>query len=387
MAAVGVDAPRIALRLDGWRYPLVVGALSRLWSIAVLAAIGLVDRAPGESAVGAALAPFGAWDGVWYRRIADYGYDPTVAHGNGVAFSPLYPMLVRGTASLLGSSLVLAGVLVSTAAFIPAIVLLHRLIARRSGERVARTAVWLTAFFPVAYLFSSVYTESIFLLTTVLAFVLLERGSALGASFVGSLAVLARPTGILLAPSFALRIWRDDDGIRSRWTVLRLATVLLLPAVYIAFGAYLYYRTGNPFAAQTAQASGWGRGINVLLVIALPIAVLDGLITALHDPSRAMYIVDTAFAMLWCLLMIEGRIRRRLPAEYLLYGALAVVLPVIAGTYLALPRYGMGIFVVMWLLAFHVASRRRLDRALRVVLPLALAATAVVSIAIGFYTP
>jgi hypothetical protein len=387
VAAVGVDAPRIAIRLDGWRYPLAVGALSRVLSIAVLATIGLLHPTPGQSAVGSALAPFGAWDGVWYRRIADYGYDPTVAHGNGVAFSPLYPMLVREAASVLGSSLIFAGVVVSTAAFMVAIVLLHGLIARRSGERVARTAVWLTAFFPVAYLFSSVYTESVFLLTTVLAFVLLERGSALGAGVVGSLAVLARPTGILLVPAFAVRIWRDGGGVLSRRTALRLLPMLLLPAVYVAFGAYLYYRTGNPFATQSAQASGWGRGVNVFLVIGLPIAVLDGLVTALHDPGRAMYIVDTGFAMLWALLLLEGLIRRRLPAEHLIYGWLAVILPVIAGTYLALPRYGMGIFVVMWLAAIHVAHRPRLSRALRFALPPALIATAVVSLGIGFYTP
>ena len=272
---------------------------------------------------------------------------------------------------------------VSTVAFLVAIILLHRLIERRMGERVARTAVWLTAFFPVAYLFSSVYTESVFLLLTVLTFVLLERGWSTGASIVGSLAVLARPTGILLAPPLAWRIWKDA-GHRPSW---RLVPILLLPAAYVAFGAYLYYRTGNPFATQTAQAAGWGRGVNVLLVIGMPIALLNGLFVGLHDTSRFMYIVDTAFAMAWALLLLEGLVRRRLPGEYLLYGWLAVILPVLAGTYLALPRYGMGIFVVMWLAAIHVTSRPRLALGLKIALPLALIATAVVSLGFEHYTP
>jgi hypothetical protein len=376
MAAIGVAVPRLGIRLDGWRYPLAVGALSRVFSMAVLAAVGLV-RGDG------ALAPFGGWDGIWYQRIADYGYDPTVAHGNGVAFSPLYPLLVRLVGNAAGWSYLVAGVVVSTAAFLVAIVLLHRLIARRTGEPIARTAVWLTAFFPVAYLFSSVYTESVFLLVTVLTFVLLERGWSAGASVVGGLAVLTRPTGILLMPSLALRIWRDA-GRRLTW---RLLPILLLPIAYAAFGAYLYYRTGNPFAAQTAQAAGWGRGVNVLLVLGMPIALLNGLYIGLHDTSRLMYIVDTAFAMAWALLLLEGLVRRRLPGEYLLYGWLAVILPVLAGTYLALPRYGMGIFVVMWLAAIHVASRPRLARGLRIALPLSLIATAVASLGFGYYTP
>jgi hypothetical protein len=85
--------------------------------------------------------------------------------------------------------------------------------------------------------------------------------------------------------------------------------------------------------------------------------------------------------------LIEGTLRRRLPSEYLLYGALAVILPVLAGTYLALPRYGMGIFVVMWLAAMHVAERPRLERVLWVAMPLALVITAIVSLGFDSYTP
>ena len=216
---------------------------------------------------------------------------------------------------------------------------------------------------------------------------LLVRGWVLGSSVFGALTVLARPQGILLTPALALRIWKDEGRHPSWRMALRMLPLLLLPLAYAAFGAYLYYRTGNPFATQTAQAAGWGRGINVLLVLGLPIAVLNGLYIGLHDTSRLMYIVDTAFAMTWALLLIEGLIRKRLPSEYLLYGCLAVILPVLAGTYLALPRYGMGIFVVMWLAAIHVASRPRLSRGLKIALPLALIATAVISVGFERYTP
>ena len=387
MAAVAVEAPRTRARLDGWRYPLAIGVLSRVFTFVVVGAIGLTRREDGTSVLDALLDPFGKWDGIWYQRIADYGYDPTVAHGNGVAFSPLYPLMVREVANTLSITYVAAGVLISTVCFLIAIVLLHGLIARRSGERVARTAVWLTAFFPVAYLFSSVYTESLYLLLTVLAFVLIERGWVLGSSVVGALTVLARPQGILLTPALAVRIWKDE-GRRPSWGMaLRMLPLLLMPLAYVAFGAYLYYRTGDPFATQTAQATGWGRGINVLLVLGLPIAILHGLYVGTHDISRFLYVVDTAFAMTWGLLLLEGLIRKRLPAEYLLYGWLAVLLPVLAGTYLALPRYGMGIFVVMWLAAFHVAGRPRLGLGLKIAMPLALIATAIISLGFEHYTP
>ena len=387
MVVVPADAPRLSTRLAGWRFPLVIGALSRVLTFVVVGAIGLVRRDPDQSISNALLAPFGAWDGIWYRRLADYGYDPTVAHGNGVAFSPLYPMLVRYVHEYLSVSYLVAGVLISTSCFFAALVVLYRLVENRSGTRIAQRVVWLTAFFPVAYLFSSVYTESVYLLLTVSTFALLERSRVVGASLVGVLAVLSRPTGIMLVPSMAIRVWREHNRRFSWRLVLGLAPLLLLPIVYVAFGAYLYYRTGDPFATQSAQASGWGRGINVMLVVGLPIAVLNGLIIASHDLTRTMYVGDTLFAMTWGLLLVEGTIRRRLPSEYLLYGALAVILPVLAGTYLALPRYGIGIFVVMWLAAIHVAARPRLERVLWVALPLLLVITAIVSLGLDSYAP
>lgn len=374
-------------RLTGWRYPLAVGVLSRLLAFAVGGAVGLVQREPGEPLGQALLAPFGAWDGIWYQRIADYGYDPTVAHGNGVAFSPLYPLLMRAVARLIDVSYLLAGVLISTACFLAALVLLHRLVARRSGEREARTVVWLTAFFPVAFVFSSAYTESLYLLLTVASFALLEARRFAGACLAGVLVVLTRPTGIMLVPALLVRLWRDQGRRFSAGFALRALPVALLPIAYVAFGAYLYYRTGDPFATQSAQSAGWGRGANLLLVLAMPVAVLNGLYVAAHDVARLGYVFDTACAMLWALVLVEGWVRRRLPAEYLLYGSLAIALPVFAGTYLALPRYGMGVFVVIWLVAIHVAARPRLGRALRVALPVSMVVAGVLVMGAGVYTP
>jgi len=381
------DAPRTAALLRGWRYPLLVGILSRLLTFATVGIIGLATRGPDETIRDAILAPFGAWDGIWYQRIADYGYDPTVAHGNGVAFSPLYPWLIRLVHTYLDVSYLVAGVLISTVCFLVAIVLLHRLVERRSGPRVARTVVWLTAFFPTAFLFSSVYTESLYLLLTVLTFTLLEARRYLGATAAGVLVVLARPTGIMLVPALALRIWKDCGRVLSWRFGLRVLPLAALPIVYAAFGTYLYLRTGDPFATQSAQTAGWGRGANLLLVLAMPVAVLNGIYVAASDPSRIGFIADTGFAMLWALLLIEGIVRRRLPGEYLIYGSLAVALPVFAGTYLAVPRYGMGIFVVMWLAAMHVAPRLKLRRTLRVVMPVALVGTAVAVMGLQVYTP
>jgi hypothetical protein len=47
----------------------------------------------------------------------------------------------------------------------------------------------------------------------------------------------------------------------------------------------------------------------------------------------------------------------------------------------------MGIFVVMWLAAMHVAARPSLARWLRVAMPIALVATVVLVTGVEVYTP
>ena len=62
------------------------------------------------------------------------------------------------------------------------------------------------------------------------------------------------------------------------------------------------------------------------------------------------------------------------------------MLPALAGTYLAYPRYAMTVFVLAWLLALH-ASRRRVDLAIRVGSTVAMLALVVLTYGPGTYTP
>src|ERR687895_411944 len=73
------------------------------------------------------LAPLARWDAAWYLRIAESGYGGSDVRA---AFFPLYPLLVRAVAAPFGASpgaLLGAAYAVALAAFLGALVLLHRL--------------------------------------------------------------------------------------------------------------------------------------------------------------------------------------------------------------------------------------------------------------------
>ena len=132
---------------------------------------------------------FAQWDAVWYVHVADHGYDSDQV----TAYFPLYPLVVRAVAVVTRSTVV-AGVLVSLAAAGAAAMLLARLARPLLGERGAHDAVLYLALYPIAFVFTSVYSEGLFLAAAIGSFLAATRGRAWTAGALGGLAVLTRAT-------------------------------------------------------------------------------------------------------------------------------------------------------------------------------------------------
>jgi Mannosyltransferase (PIG-V) len=247
-------------------------------------------------------APAARWDAAWYLVIARYGYRPDlgVYTASRTAFFPLYPLGLHAI-SLLGVPPVLAGVLLSVAAFALALYGIHRLttleltpgassaLARDRVADAARLAVLLTAFAPMAFFFSAVYSESLYLALSVGLFWSARHGRWMWVGVLGALAAATRSTGLVLVlpalviylygpredrrPDFAvdhgsvgsasLRTPRSLGGVsaivRPRYRLRRDALWLcLLPAGVVLYGAYLALAGGDPLAPLHAQEV-WSR--------------------------------------------------------------------------------------------------------------------------------
>src|SRR5207253_162613 len=150
------------------------------------------------------------WDSVFFVRIAEHGYDHASA-----AFAPLYPGLVSLVGHIFFGHYVLAGIVVSLACTLGAFVLLYAVAEQRLGADGARRAVLYLAVFPMALFLQAVYSESLFLLLALGAFVLAERGRFAAAGVTTGLAVLARLAGIALLPALVLVAWRQRERIRA----------------------------------------------------------------------------------------------------------------------------------------------------------------------------
>ncbi|MFN8473268.1 MAG: glycosyltransferase family 39 protein [Anaerolineae bacterium] len=197
-------------------------------------------------------------DSMWYASIADKGYSATPSGGQlNTAFLPLYP-LVTHVVRLIVPDTFIAGLVVSNVAFLLALIVLYKLILRHYDTDVARRSLVLLAVFPFSLYFSAMYTESLFLLTVLLAFYFGERQRWLLAALAAAAASATRLVGIFTGVALVI-LYLESAAFQWRKVRPNIAWLALSGAGLLAFMGYLGVRFGDPVAFYTAQSSpGWG---------------------------------------------------------------------------------------------------------------------------------
>ena len=108
------------------------------------------------------LGLLGAWDGRWYRIVAVHGYLLEPGRQSDPAFFPLYPLLLRAGHAL-GIGYLAAGLVISNVAFLAALAAFEALTRELLGAQLARRATVYLAVFPLGFVFSMMYPESLVL--------------------------------------------------------------------------------------------------------------------------------------------------------------------------------------------------------------------------------
>lgn len=371
----------VAIRCAFW----VATAATLLWAPLHGAAV------PADRAWGAwgdfLFGTFEHWDAQWFMHIARDGYNSVDA-----AFFPLYPLLVRGLAWVIGSHLA-AGTLISLAAAGAAAWALAEIARPLFGRGGARDAVLYLALFPTAYVFTAVYSDALFLALSTASFLAAQRKRAWTAGLAGGLAVATRVIGLALLPALVFLLWP-----RARREAWRLAPLLALPAALGLYSLYLHYAVGDWLAWRHSQL-GWQRQTPALgplggLWWAIEAGGHGGLEILRHLPrglGGAAGFTPTERLALWnavsLLLFLVGCwltwvAWRRLGHAYGLYSAatLAIVLaaPSRGFPLVSLPRFLMDDFPIVLAL---VALTRRRGRDATLVALAALSAAAAVAFA------
>ena len=357
-------------RLRGLTPPLTVFLWSRLliWVTAVYAWIWFVPRPakpPNSADLGFVTEIWARADAGWFLSIAEHGYQ----RNGGEVFYPLYPLLVGLFGRAFGGYYVTAGIVVSLACCAGAFVLFYRLALARLGVAGARRALLYLALFPMSLFFQAVYSESLYLLCCLGAFVLAERRNWLGAGVMTGLALLTRLAGVALIPPMLILAWRSPER--------RRALLSLLPGAALAglYPLWLELKLHAVFAAFSNEA-GWGRHLSRAgpfggLWHSLEAAWTGIKQIATDDPraqAGAHNLEYLGFLVLFAWLGVEAWRRFGAPYGLFVLGSLAIPLsaPTVGYPLLSMPRFCLPLFPAFLALA-AIATTERRDRAILIV--------------------
>ena len=317
------------------------------------------------------------FDAGWYADVALDGYtwDHTFQRQRNIAFFPAMPMLMRPLAAAFGMHdrttsrdrqmvrALWAGVVISLAAFLWALVYVVRLGQDLIGAERAANAAMLLAAYPFALFFSAPYTESLFLLAAVGAFFHFRRGEWVAASCWGLAAGLTRPNGCLLSVPLGIlaleQMYRcvlrpPETALQWQTWSVRLLTAAMPGIGMLAFSGYLYGLTGVWFAwARSHEAwgrtyQGWG-----------PFVTAFGW---LRDEPLLQVVTNIPFNTLNALGVLFGLaltypVFRRFGAAFGIFVLINLVPPLFAGGVLSMGRLSSTLFPLFLALAAVVPPR------------------------------
>lgn len=316
------------------------------------------------------------WDGVWYNKIMTQGYDnamPAVepdhyschegtnACQRNFAFFPLYPIASKATADVLSIEYTYAALLISNTCFVLAGLLLYRLAKKIFGSKqVAFSSLLLFAFFPFSYIFSGVMTESLFIFLLLAGYSLALERKYLAAGFVGLLLSATRNTGILfMIPLFL--VWLESKNhlnikslFRKLWRQkIVLLALALVPLGLLGFMYFLHNHVGDALAFIHIQKY-WEKplmGLNPLF------GFFMSFISIYFEGSWLTHLMNLAVVAMMFFLFVYSYKKKVLKMS-LNNILLWIIVPMTAGTLLAMGRYAAVAFPLYLILANFIDKHR-----------------------------
>lgn len=207
------------------------------------------------------------WDGHWYLNLARNGYPHLVPPGdfhagtgaaaqNGIAFFPVYPLLIRWTNLISPFSADVNAVAINMLAGLVATLAIWVLVRERVGAERADRAAMAFCCFPAAFVLSFAYTEAVMLAALALCLLAASRRAWFWAGVAAAVASGTRSTALVIVPGLAVVALL---AIRDRREWRALLAPLLAPLGTVGFLTYLRFHTGSWTIWFEAERRGWGQ--------------------------------------------------------------------------------------------------------------------------------
>jgi hypothetical protein len=290
--------------------------------------------------------PLAQWDGEAYLTIAERGYAMLPDGRSLYNFLPLYPLTIRLFGYVTGDTAIAAVILSSAFSFIASYFLLL-LAELEFGRAVAKKTVLLLLFFPTAFFFSAVYTESMFLAFAIASFYYARKGDWARASVLSWFLPFIRIVGLFFWVVLLAEYFVSDK--KTRRDALLLASSLLAVALFFVYSAY---STGSIFGYLNQQ-NLWSRSVS-----SPHIALLNALSLLFRGPVLAIYTLWnlSVLVLFAATLYYAVKYMRRTYALYMLF---VMMLPLLSSTLEGFSRFILLCFPTFMILARFLGENKK----------------------------
>ncbi|KKS94510.1 MAG: hypothetical protein UV71_C0025G0002 [Microgenomates group bacterium GW2011_GWC1_43_13] len=271
---------------------------------------------------------FGNFDGVHYLRIAQNGYDALYTP----AFFPVFPMLIKlassvipknplvDTALYVDPAFFYSGLVLANVFFLLSLYFLYKLFRLDFSSKVSWASILLLLLLPTSFYFGSIYTESLFLLLSVLVFYESISVAGLAAYMYYLWKTFGDPIYFISAQPF--------------FGAQRSSTPILLPQVIYRY--FKIFMSIPPFSLQFFNS------------------MLEFVMTLVPLTLLVIYLKKIRFS-------------------YWLFAAMVIVIPTLSGSFSSMPRYILAAFSFLPIVIVKMGKYGKLAMTLSAILAIILA--------------
>lgn len=295
------------------------------------------------------LYPFGNFDAVYYLLIAAEGY--TINAG----FFPLFPLLIRILTFPFGNILPFSlaqyftAITLVSVLFLASLFMFYKLVKIDYKENIAIESIIFLLVFPTSFFFSALYSESLFLLLSLLGFYLARKKKWFWAGIAGALLSSTRLVGIAIWPALLYEYFKENKNKIN----IKTLSLLLPPLGLISYVIYNFYKWGNPFYFIAAQGNFQNnRTVDSIILFPQTIFRYVKILFSVNPNIYEWWIAFfELFFFIFASILSYVAWKKKIRISYLIFGALCFLIPISSGTFSGLPRYIAIIFPIFIALA------------------------------------
>lgn len=283
-------------------------------------------------------ASWAQWDGGHYFNIAKHGYQIL----SDFAFLPLYPFLVKLFGIFTLKNYLFSGLIISNISLLLFLIFFFKLIKEKYGKNIAYSSIISFLVFPTTFFTVAFYSESVFLLLTVLVFWFLTKKRFIFASIFVMFAVFTRFIGLFLVISI-LYAYFSAVKFNLKKVDRRFLYIFIPLLGFAIYNLWLFFHFHDPFLFLTSQKY-WGR--SVIDPASTIFSYIWAHLTGEGRPINDYF--DLASTVLFLTILALGS--KKIPSSWWIFSVLVILVPASTGTLTSMPRYllpSLGTFVIL----------------------------------------